>query len=354
MLTLNHIRSYDKSDMFSKIANFSEQIKEAVKIGESVKISFSIKKINKIVLTGLGGSAIAGDLLKSYLSEEIKVPIIVNRDYFLPKFVDENTLLVVSSYSGNTEETISAYNDGVKKKAKIFCITSNGEIEKIALKRKHPVIKIPSGYPPRTALGYSFFPILVVLSKLGFIKSKKKEISETINLIEEKSRIYSNPEHEENLAYKIAVRIAGSIPFIYSSGKFDAVAVRWACQIEENAKMLAHFNIFPELNHNEIVGWSGEVEGSVKELMNKISVVILRDECEYERIKYRIEITDDLIRPYAGEVLNIYSEGKSTLARLFSQIYLGDWVGFYLAILNKVDPTPVKPIEYLKSELAKV
>jgi glucose/mannose-6-phosphate isomerase len=353
MLTIESVRSYDKSDMFSKLLNFHEQIKEAVEIGNKVKLNIG-KKINKIVLTGLGGSAIAGDLLRSYLFNEIKVPLFVNRDYFLPKFVDQNTLLVVSSYSGNTEETISAYKDGVKKKAKIICITSNGEIEKIALKKKHPIIKIPSGYPPRTALGYSFFPLLVVLSKLGFIKSKKREIAETIKLIEEKSKVYSNPEHEENLAYKIAVRIAGSIPFIYASGKFDTVAMRWACQIEENAKVLAHFNVFPELNHNEIVGWSGEVEGGFKELMNKISVVILRDDDEHERIKHRIEITDELIRPYAGEVLNIYSEGKTPLARIFSQIYLGDWVSFYLAILNKVDPTPVKPIEYLKSELAKL
>lgn len=353
MLTIENIRSCDKSDMFSKLVNFHEQIKEAVKIGDKVKLNIG-KKINKIVLTGLGGSAIAGDLLRSYLSDEIKVPLLVNRDYFLPKFVDQNTLLIVSSYSGNTEETISAYKDGIKKKAKIVCITSNGEIEKIALKKKHPVIRIPSGYPPRAALGYSFFPLLVLLSKLGFVKNKKREIAETIKLIEEKSKVYSNPEDEENLAYKIAVRIAGSIPFIYASGKFDVVAMRWACQIEENAKMLAHFNVFPELNHNEIVGWSGEVEGSFKELMNKISVVILRDEGEYERIKHRIEITDELLRPYAGEVLNIYSEGKTPLARIFSQIYLGDWVSFYLAILNKVDPTPVKPIEYLKSELARL
>ncbi|MFN3135523.1 MAG: bifunctional phosphoglucose/phosphomannose isomerase [Candidatus Kryptonium sp.] len=354
MLSISDIRNYDKSDMFSKLVNFAQQVSEAVKIGEGAKVNFSIKKINKIVLTGLGGSAIAGDLLRSYLSDEIKVPIIVNRDYFLSKFVDENTLLIVSSYSGNTEETISAYNDGIKKKAKIICITSNGEVEKIALRKKHPVIKIPSGYPPRTALAYSFFPILIVLSRLGFVKNKKREINEAIKLIEAKSKIYSNPEHEENLAYKIAVRLVGSIPFIYTSTKFDAVAMRWACQIEENSKMLAHFNILPELNHNEIVGWSGEVEGSFKEILGRISVVILRDDYEYERVKYRIEITDDLIRPYAGEILNIYSEGKTMLARLFSQIYLGDWVSFYLAILNKVDPTPVKPIEYLKSELAKI
>jgi glucose/mannose-6-phosphate isomerase len=354
MLKLDDIKKYDHSDMFSKIANFHEQIKDAVSIGENFNPKFSAKKINKIVLTGLGGSAIAGDLLRSYLSDEIKVPIIVNRDYFLPKFVDDKTLLVVSSYSGNTEETISAYKDGVKKRANIFCITSNGEIEKMALKKKHPVIKIPSGYPPRAALGYSFFPLLVLFTKLGLIKSKKREINETIKLIEQKSRIYSNPEHEENIAYKIALRVVGSLPFIYASGKFDAVAMRWACQIEENAKMLAHFNVFPEMNHNEIVGWSGEVGGNFKEIMSKISVIILRDDGEYERVKYRIEITDELMRPYAGEVLNIFSEGKSLLARIFSQIYLGDWVSFYLAILNNVDPTPVKPIEYLKSELAKL
>ncbi|MBI3788232.1 MAG: SIS domain-containing protein, partial [Ignavibacteriales bacterium] len=174
-MTFDDIKRIDPKGMYHHIADFHKQVDDAVRIGKSAKIKLNVKGIHNIVLTGLGGSAIGGDLLRSYLSNELSVPFFVNRHYLLPKFVDKNTLVIVSSYSGNTEETNSAHLDAIKRKARILCITTGGETEKIAMKHKQAVVKIPPGISPRAALGYSFFPLLVVLSRLGIIKTKAKE-----------------------------------------------------------------------------------------------------------------------------------------------------------------------------------
>lgn len=350
ILTIEQIQQVDTSNMFDVIQDFSDQILDAVQIGETFRAKIPVPKIRNVVITGLGGSAIGGDLLRSYLAGEIGIPIIVNRHYFLPKFVSASTLVIVSSYSGNTEETTAAYHDAIRKKASILCTTSGGEVEKIAMKHKHPIIKIPSGYQPRAALGYSFFPMLVVLSKLGLIKNKKQEIRETIEHIKKKSEVYSDVQSPENRALQLAQRLRGKLPVVYSSSdRFDTVSLRWRGQFSENAKVLAYGNLFPELDHNEIVGW--EV---LKDLMKQIEVIILRDKGDHQRVQLRMTITKEIIEPLSSSVIEIFSEGKSLLGRIFDLIYLGDWCSFYLAILNGVDPTPVKKIDYLKSKLAEV
>ena len=349
-MTSEEIAQIDPSGMRSLILNFPRQVEEAVAIGTASKIKFSISKINNIVVSGLGGSAIGGDLLRSYLAEEIAVPIAVSRNYFLPEYVDERSLVIVSSYSGNTEETISSHHDAVKRKAKVLCITSGGSVKQLAAKKKQPVLDIPGGLPPRAALGYSFFPTLIVLSKLGFFKSKKKEIDETIALLKEKATAYGDLSSQNNSALGIAQALHGKLPVVYSSvDRFDTVNVRWRGQISENAKTLAYGHVFPELNHNEIVGW--EV---LKDVMKQIHVVILRDNEDNPRIQLRMNITKEIISDFADGITEVRSEGKSVLARMFSLLYLGDWVSFYLAMLNGVDPTPVKKIDFLKNELAKV
>ncbi|MGA7159925.1 MAG: bifunctional phosphoglucose/phosphomannose isomerase [Bacteroidota bacterium] len=349
-MTPEDIAQYDPSGMRSLIFHFPKQVEEAVAIGEAARIKFPISKIDNIVVSGLGGSAIGGDLLRSYLAGEIAVPIAVSRNYFLPEYVGERSLVIVSSYSGNTEETISSHHDAVKRRAKVFCITSGGAVKQFAGKRKQPVIEIPGGLPPRAALGYSFFPTLIVLSKLGFFKSKKKEINETIALLKKKAGLYGDLASQENLSLRIAQTLHGKLPVIYSSvERFDTVNVRWRGQFSENAKTLAYGHVFPELNHNEIVGW--EV---LKDSMKKIHVVILRDAEDNPRIQLRMNITKGIIRDFAAGITEVQSEGKSVLARMFSLLYLGDWLSFYLAMLNGVDPTPVKKIDFLKNELAKV
>lgn len=234
------IKRHDPQGMRNLILNFPKQAAEAVGIGEAANIKLNVSKINSIVITGLGGSAIGGDLLRAYLADKCEVPVIVNRHYYFPEYVGKNTLVIISSYSGNTEETVSAYKDAIKRKALIFCITSGGEVERIAKKNKHPYIKIPGGLPPRAALGYSFFPTLIALSKLGFIKNQKKEIKETLALLNILSARYSNHDVSNNIALNLATTLHGKLPVIYSGAdKFDTVNVRWRGQISENAKTLA-------------------------------------------------------------------------------------------------------------------
>jgi glucose/mannose-6-phosphate isomerase len=350
IMTLDDMKRMDPRGMYSWIADFPKQIEEAVRIGKTAKIKLNVKGIQNIVLTGLGGSAIGGDLLRSYLTEELQIPFIVNRYYLLPEFVGRNTLVIVSSYSGNTEETISAYRDAMKRKARVLCISTGGEIAGMAIKNKQSWIQIPPGLSPRAALGYSFFPLLVVLCRLGFIKQKDKDIKETVQLLKNKSVLYGNPELPENTPLKLAERIKGKLPVVYSPVVYlDTVNVRWRGQFAENAKQLSSGHVLPEMNHNELVGWN-----VLTDLMKQMHVIFLKDIGTHKRVTIREGITKQIVSQYAGEVTDVTSEGKRLLARLFSLIYFGDWVSLYLAILNSVDPEPVAIIEDLKKELSKV
>jgi len=274
----------------------------------------------------------------------------VNRYYTLPEFVGKNTLVIVSSYSGNTEETISAHKEAMKRKARILCISTGGETARMAKKFKQPWIQIPPGLSPRAALGYSFFPLLVALVRLGFIKPKDKEIKETIQLIKSKVPTFGDPESPENAPLKLAEQLVGRLPVIYSPAEhLDTVNIRWRGQIAENAKQLSSGHVLPEMNHNELVGWK-----VLTELMKHFHVIFLKDVGTHKRVAIREEITKQVVSKYAGGVTEVTSEGNGLLARLFSLIYFGDWVSLYLAILNNENPEPVAIIDYLKSELSKV
>ena len=347
-MTNERIEQYDKSNMRRLLAEFPGQISDAVRIGKSVKIPYTASDIDAIVITGLGGSAIGGDVLRSYLSKDLPIPLIVNRHYVLPEFVNSRTLVIVSSYSGNTEETLSAHHDAIKRRAKVLCISSDGETSALATKHGQPLITLPKGYPPRAALGYSFFPSLIALTKMKLVASKEKEINETISLLKKKSKVYSSLTGS-NRAMEIAIHLYTKLPIVYSStDRFDVVNLRWRGQLAENAKVLAFGNVLPEMNHNELVGWK-----VLRRIMQDMAVIFLRDKGDHERVQIRMGITKEVVDQYASSVTEIHSEGTSLLARMFSLIYLGDWVSFYLSILNGVDPTPVKIIDYLKNELGK-
>lgn len=342
------IAEFDKSDMLSIIRSFPQQWKEAQDIGRQFSLPADYGRPDKIVVTGMGGSAMGGDILRSYLSKEMKIPVFVNRNYTLPGFVDENTLLLVVSYSGNTEETLSAYQQGVDLSAKIIAVTSGGRLKELSEAKGIPVVIVPPGMPPRTALGYLFLPSLIILERLGLVEAKGKDIEETGLLLGELSRRWDplSPS-ARNRTKDLARKLLGKLPLIYGSELLAAVCLRWKTQINENSKSLAYPVLFSELNHNEIVGWEG-----MEELRKNIEIIILRDKEEQERIKKRIEITESVIGERPGGLEDVWSEGQSLLARLFSLIYLGDWVSFYLAILYGLDPTPVRPIESLKKRLA--
>ena len=349
-LTIEDIQLVDRSNYFRLLVEFPQQVEEAVQIARAAEVKLSVRGIQKIVITGLGGSAISGDLLRSYLADQIRIPIFVNRHYSLPEFVGKNTLVFVSSYSGNTEETTAAHRQATKRAAKIVCISSDGETASMANRYRQPLIMIPRGLPPRAALGYSFFPMLITLNKLRLVKVNQSAWKETVSLLKALSERYRNVDSMHNVAIDLATRLKNRLPVVYSATeRFDSVNLRWRGQLAENAKVLAFGNVLPEMNHNELVGWR-----VLKNLMKNIAVVILRDKGDHRRVQKRMDITNDIVGEFAAYVTEVQSEGDSVLARMFSLIYLGDWVSFYLAVLNGVDPTPVKVVDYLKLQLAKV
>ncbi|MBN2319340.1 MAG: bifunctional phosphoglucose/phosphomannose isomerase [Acidobacteria bacterium] len=339
--------SIDPKGMHALLGELPEQVKETVQAGRNLSIPFP-GTVHSIVVTGLGGSAIGGDLARSIAGRDLKKPFIVNRDYELPAFVDASTLLFACSYSGNTEETLSAYRQAVKANASILCITSGGKLQAQANADGHPVLILPEGLPPRAALGHSLFMLLSAMQALGVIPDMTESIDETIGLLFKLRDRYGpmNPV-SSNPAKTIANSLSGKIIAVYgSSAVLDATAFRWRSQIEENAKNLAFHHVLPEMNHNELVGWLYPAEA-----LQRIGVVLLRDKGDHPQVQRRFELTKDIISGRAGALHEVWSEGESLLARVMSLIYLGDFVSLYISYLNNADPTPVEVIDYLKRKL---
>ncbi|MBC7320043.1 bifunctional phosphoglucose/phosphomannose isomerase [bacterium] len=339
----------DSSGMYQKIYNLPEQILSAWEVGKNVDISHLARSWNNIVLVGMGGSAIGGDIIKSLGYWDLKIPFSIVRDYMLPGFVNKDTLLIVVSYSGNTEESISACKEGLERGAGVITVASGGEIECISKEKGITSITIPKGFPPRAALGYTFIPVLSVLSRLGFINITDEDIEKAVSLMQDirENELKEEIPEESNIAKRLANKIDGYLPIIYAPDEyFGVIAYRWKCQLNENSKIFAIWNSFPELNHNEIMGWEGR-----DEFLKKTFVVFLRDKSEIERIKLRIQYMKEFISSISAGIEDVWSRGESLLERFLSLIYIGDFVSFYLAIKRGVDPTPVDSIERLKEYL---
>jgi len=318
----------DNSNMLKVIEDFPLQCKTALELPKGISVS---GKVDKIFVCGMGGSAVGGDLLKIYMQNS-KIPVFVVRDYKVPNFVDENSLVFAVSYSGNTEETISAYQDAVKKKAKIVAVTTGGQLGSMAKK----VIKIPSGMQPRAALGYTFFPVLGVLVNSGIVDVKGREIEEMLDIL-------SKTEEFKTVGERIAKKIGKRTPIIYASEMLGAVAYRWKTQFNENGKVAAFYHVFSEMNHNEIAGYQNINK-------NDYIAIFIRDKFDNERIKKRMDVTKEIISTRV-DVEEVFTRGEFLLSRIFSGIYYGDFASYYLALANRIDPTPVTVIENLKKKL---
>ena len=337
------------SEMLKYLEDFPVQCEQAVQIAKKYPIDVKrYDSIHQVVVCGMGGSAAGGDLLKSYLQREANIPIEVNRGYLLPQYVGENTLVFAISYSGNTEETLSAYQDALSRSAKIIAITSGGKLKELCQKDGIDVIEIIGGMPPRATFGYLFFPMVTLLERLGLIGSKEEEIRETIQNLQLLCKQY-NPQSKANLAKELSERIKGHLLLVYAPEHLAACAVRWKNQFNENSKSIAFFSLLPEMNHNEIEGWA-----SGSEFTKKFYLIFLRDSAENERIKQRIIITESILKDKVAGVQHVISSGKSLLSRLHSLIYLSDWVSTYLALTNSVDPIPTPMINLLKKKLSQL
>lgn len=346
---LKEIRKIDKENMLELLLSFSDQLNEALSIGVNFRIPrLYLRHYHNIIFVGLGGSAIGADIIRDTVREDVKIPVIINRNYTAPGFVDGNTLAFVVSYSGNTEESLSAYKDIKKKGAKIITVTSGGKLEKMSRIDKVPVVKIPPGYPPRCALLYLFVPVLIAFSWLKLIPDRIQDIKNASLLLtglKRKIGIYATGR--ANTSKQLARFLHRKFPVIYSSERIKSVATRWRGQFAENSKTLTSSHFFPEMNHNEIVGWMFP-----KSLLRDFVAVILKTNTDHPRIKKRMEITGSILKKEGYAVFEIEAMGRNIIEQVLSLIYIGDFASFYLAILNRVNPTPVDRITYLKKKLA--
>lgn len=350
-MNIEDIRRIDKSGMYDLVADFPKHWKEGRAIAEKVDLGISLAGKKQVVVVGMGGSAIAGDLVRCFSVDQSPVPISVVRNYTLPASVDEKSVVIVSSFSGNTEETLASFSAALARKAIIICIASGGRVKDLATEHKLPFIQIPGGMPPRAALGYSLSVLMVVANKLGLVKLSDADWIESQAVLENQTAIYSNPEADHR-AKEIAKTLVPRFPFVYSAnGMLEAVNLRWRGQFQENSKLLAAGNVYPELNHNEIMGWESANGSTVH---GDLGVIVLRDKQDHSRIQHRMDVTRQLLSSRAGDWIEVTSTGERALARMVSLINLGDWVSLYLAYLRNVDPTPIELIDRLKDELAKV
>jgi glucose/mannose-6-phosphate isomerase len=337
--------------MYNRIFDFPEQLEDAMRISSGWKVhAEEFTDIRNIVVVGMGGSAIGGDLVRSYLSGQLLVPMQVCRNYSVPEYVDDESLVIVSSYSGNTEETLAALDDALNRKAMIVALTTGGMVGEVAKLNDIPCAQLPPGIQPRAALGYSFVPLLLCLEKVGLIKGMEDELKKVIKHLSALRSIYieDNPL-EQNKAKNLADRILGKMAIIYSGPSLtDVVAVRWKGQLCENSKNMAFANQFPEMNHNELVAFCELIMPYKDELV----VFMLRDKDDHPKVQRRMEIVKSIIEAQEIETVFVDSAGETPLERMFSLVQLGDFISYYLAVINDIDPTPVEAIETLKKQLA--
>lgn len=339
----------DKAGMLEVVASFPEMLSEAGRFSRGVTLAKK-KKISLVVISGMGGSAIAGDIAADLLFDKSAVPILVNRGYQVSEAVNNETLFLALSYSGNTEETVSALKEAEKRQAQVVCVTAGGKIKEMAEEKKHPLYLIPSGYQPRAALPFLLVPVLKSLEEAGIFTGLEADLSETIALLQKNREEYMlDKPLRYNVVKQLAKKLENKIPFILASVKTTSAAgLRMKTQFNENSKVTACFNCFPELNHNEMVNLS-----FLRREEHDFCLLLLRDEADNERIKKRIEITKSLIGKQVGGINEVSAQGKSPLARVLSLIQFGDFLSVYLAIVRGIDPTPVEIIGRLKKEMAR-
>ena len=323
------------------IEDFTKHITEAINISNGSTLSPFSGKIEHVLICGLGGSGIGGTIISQVIAPDSNCPITINKDYKIPAFVSKNTLVICCSYSGNTEESLEMLAQAESKNATIACITSGGQLADIATLKNYNHIIIPGGHPPRAAFGLAFPPLFFLLKHYNIISQDYVlQFNNAVNTI--------NIE-EDNIiaeAKKIAEKLMNKIPVIYADANYEGVAIRFRQQINENAKMLCWHHVIPEMNHNELVGWTTE--------NNDLAVIIFRNEDDYFRTQKRMEVNKTVFEKYTSTIIEIYSKGNSRLEKALYLVHLGDWVSYLLAEKKGIDVTEVDVITHLKNELAKI
>lgn len=328
--------------MNKMIARFSEQLDEALKIAEKVSLKKHSAPFRSVFISGLGGSGIGGNFVQEFVRPYCKLPVVVSKGYQAPAWVNKHTLAICSSYSGNTEETLSTLDQLLGTGAKIVCVSSGGKLIELAKSHGLDYVRLPTGWSsPRACLGYSVVTQLGVLRAAGLIPLK------LFTQVKNAQKLLNRDDADiQKKAKKIAGFLVDKTPVLYIADNMEAVAVRWRQQINENAKMLAWHHVVPEMNHNELVGWRNN--------RPDVAVIWLRNRDDFHRTSVRMDINKEIVEHFTATSIEVWSKGKSPIEKAFYLVYLGDWMSYFLAEIRDVDPVEIKVIDYLKGELAKV
>lgn len=335
------IEKLDLSKVVGVMDRFPEQCEEALEIGNRFARKLGAKKPQRVFVCGMGGSGIVGEIVAGiFPDKEIKVV----RGYNLPEYVESKDLVFVVSYSGDTEETLSAFRDALKKKCRLIAITSGGELERECARHAADCIRIPKGIKPRFAVGYLLFPIIIALEKMRFVG--KQNLGLVVkNLKETRDEIKTQTPVSDNPAKRIALKLLDAVPVVQGFGIYEPIAYRTRTQFNENAKVIALSETYPELSHNSIIGWH---DGG---MARNFSVIIIRDNSEGENIRKRIEFTKQLLKKSARSVIEVWSAYPYELSRALSTMYVLDFATIYLGLLRGRDPGDDSIISQLKTIL---
>ncbi len=321
------------------VNNFPEQLEQALNIAEQVSLN-ATPVCQSVMVTGLGGSGIGGTILAELVADTCKVPVLVNKDYTLPRWINETTLVIVSSYSGNTEETLAAMHQALNAKAQVVCISSGGQVMALAQQHQLETIEIPGGMPPRSCLGYSLVQLIKVLVDKQLIPNTL--LTQVTGSIQQ---LKAEAKNIQELSKTIAKRLVGKLPVIYALGACEGVVVRFRQQINENSKMLCWHHVFPEMNHNELVGWT--------ETHPDLVIVSFSTTLTNPRTLKRYDICKPVFQKYVTGRIDIVAKGSNLLEQFLYLVHLGDWISVDIAELRGVDAVEVNVINHLKNELAK-
>lgn len=345
-MTLDERTTFERADPHNArrvLASFPGQCREAVRLRPTPALAITAPRL--IVVAGMGGSAAGGDLLASCGAERLGVPVLVHRGYGLPALAGKETLVIASSYSGDTAEVLSAVEVALARGLPVVALTAGGKLAEVAAARKLPQVALPAGLMPRMALGYLFFPTLAILRSIGLPVATDGEIAEALDTIDALgAELHPERAVAENEAKRLALAIGTRLPAIYGGPTTGPVAYRWKTDFEENVKAFALAGTLPEMNHNELEAWRSP--GA-----SQMHVVLLRDRDEPPEIERRFAVLRELIAPAADGVSESWTRGAGHLARLLSLTYVGQWVSYYVAVLRGVDPWTVPLLDELKRRL---
>lgn len=337
----------DTENMFNAIYTFPEQVEQALHIGKRITLTRSYDEIDHILFAGMGGSAMAGDITKSLVKEICKKPITIIKNYTLPSWANERTLVICVSYSGNTEETLSCFEEAHRRNLPIIGLCTGGTLLERLLSFDYDYIMVPGGLQPRAALGYLTIPLVYLLNRLNYVDNTIIRELELVPTLLKNYREIFMAQEQKNPAYLYAQNLKQFMPVIFGEADTtDCIAQRWAAQLAENSKMISRTKTFPELNHNEIVGWHNNphlLKGSV--------IIWLIDRSMHERNRKRVDITRELLHGLPAVQLQFEGTGTTWSHRLFYLVYFGDWISYWCAIAHETDPTTILAIDTLKKRM---